>query len=87
MDAKLKGHVHLKKILQKWPTESGINGKSEETERGVFISVGSHGLANSELCSGGEVEGEQSTAEETECRTGTSAGWPLPCCGPVPFVE
>ncbi len=37
MDAKLKGHVHLEKILQKWPTESGINGKSEETERGVFI--------------------------------------------------
>ncbi len=21
MDAKLKGHVHLEKILQKWPTE------------------------------------------------------------------
>ncbi len=37
MAAKLKGHVHLEKILQKWPTESGINGKSEETERGVFI--------------------------------------------------
>ncbi len=32
----------------------------------------SHGLASSELYSGGEVEGEQTTAEETECSTGTS---------------
>ncbi len=35
--------------------------------------MGSHGLASSsELCSGGKVEGGQSTAEETECSTGTS---------------
>ncbi len=33
--------------------------------------MGSYGLASSELCGGSEVEGEQSTAEETECSTGT----------------
>ncbi len=34
--------------------------------------MGSHGLDSSELCSTDEVEGEQTTAEETECSTGTS---------------